>query len=69
MNNYILFYSRLIRHQYDLCFYPRTGAGKIQDEPEASWGPLNKEKFEENGDMSKSTGTNLKELLMAKAEI
>lgn len=35
-----------------------------QDEPEASWGPLGKEKFGEDGDMSKGTGTNLKELLM-----
>lgn len=59
----------LIRQQYYLFFYPRTGAGKIQDEPEASWGPLDKEKFGEDGDMSKGIGTNLKKFLMTKAEI
>lgn len=35
-----------------------------QDEPEASWESLSKEKFEEAGDMSKGTGTNLKELFI-----
>lgn len=35
-----------------------------QDEPEASWESLSKEKFEEAEDMSKGTGTNLKELFI-----